>query len=115
MKRLVTMLAIAVPMLAQQAAPPVGDVTLAWTPSQPLGSNGIFILRGSPVLTGDSNQWVILTNVSGVSTQTTVRIVPGTFFFIVQASNLWGVFPPSNVEATPPVQSPPLLTIKAAK
>jgi len=86
------------------AAPPVGDVTLQWTPGAPLTADSLFVLRGSPTLTGNPTNWPVLTNVSGLSTQATVRIVPGAFFFVCQSSNLWGLSLPATWRLAPRFQ-----------
>jgi hypothetical protein len=111
MKRLLLLIALLWITLPARGAP--GDVTLAWEPNNPPSTNLLWVLKGSPVLSGTPTNWPTLTNVSGLSTTAVVRITPGEFYFIVQSSNMWGVSPPSNVASTPPLPLPPLLSIKA--
>lgn len=96
------------------SAAPNGDVTLAWTPTQPASNIVLYVLRGSPVLSGNPTNWPVLTTVPSTTTQTVVRIQPGAFFFVCQSSNLWGLSDPSNVASTPALPLPPLLSIKSA-
>jgi hypothetical protein len=105
---------VALLWLAMPAHGASGDVTLAWEPNNPPSTNLLWVLKGSPTLSGAPTNWPTLTNVSGLSTTATVRITPGEFYFIVQSSNMWGMSPPSNVAPVPPLPLPPLLSIRAA-
>lgn len=83
---------------------PNGNVSLAWTyPSSELSTGLTFQVRGSPTLATPLSQWAVLTNVSGLMTNATVRIAPGQYFFYCTASNMWGVSNPSNVASVPPL------------
>lgn len=93
----------------------VGDVTLSWQAGAPLSTNSSFVLRGSPTLTGNPTNWPVLAHVSGLTTQTVVRITPGAHFFVAQSSNLWGLSPLSNTASVPPLPTPPSLLIQGAQ
>lgn len=93
--------------------PPTGNVILEWTvaPGFLNPSNG-FIVVGSPTLATPVTSWPALTNVSGMTTNVQVRITPGEFYFAVFETNIWGISPPSNVAATPPLPRVPLTSIR---
>lgn len=99
------------------AAPPVGDVTLEWV--RPVGwtptNSGIYKLYGSPTLSIPMTNWTVLTNISLMSTSTTVHINPGQYFFAMTQSNLWGESIFSIVVSTPPLPDDVTLTIKGVK
>jgi len=114
-RRPVMALVALLPLVSWGQAAPVGDVTLAWTPSQASSNVVLYVLRSSPTATGPSTNWPVVTNVAGTVTQVTVRITPGERFFVVQSSNLWGYSPPSNVTNTPPLPTSPNLQITGAQ
>lgn len=116
MKPKLPLLALATASLLAQAAPPVGDVTLAWDPpASGLSTGQVFRLYYSPTLATPMTNWIVLTNISGMATQATVRITPGAAFFSLTTSNLWGESVFSGVAATPPLPLSPLLSIQGVR
>jgi len=80
----------------------VGLTTLSWNyPTAELNSNLLFKIRGTTNLSLAKTNWPIIANVVGTTTNTTVQISPGAYYFTMSVSNLWGETAFSNVEATP--------------
>lgn len=108
----VALLCAAAALLHAGVASGPTSVTLAWNPQPQLDSNAVFNLYGSTNVSLPVSQWMYLTSapaatVSGTNswptTNLTVTMTPGVFFFYLTASNFWGESGPSNQAGTPAV------------
>jgi hypothetical protein len=114
-KKLAIFMSVFVALVALAAtSPPAGDVMLEWVQSTPASTNKMFKLYGSPTISAPLTNWTVLTNISGLATNVSVRIVPGVYFFSITESNLWGESSFSVVVQSPPLPLAPTLSIKAA-
>lgn len=97
---------------------PSGKLTLEWNyPSNNDASISFYLLATNdisapitnwPVLWSGSYSNTILTNgFDGVAftNHVLVQIQPGQMFFVMYASNFWGVSTTSNIASTPPLNS----------
>jgi len=96
-------------------AAPTGDVTLAWSYPTNLVAGVTFKVYGSPTLGTPMSSWPVIATVPGPTTNATVHIAPGAFFFSVTASNIWGESSFSNVAQTPALPLAPTVTIQAVQ
>ena len=85
---------------AANADPLRTNVTFHWDYAPAEVSNTTFILRCTTNISTPFTNWPIVQTVRG-QTNCPLNIQPGAYFFICQASNLWGVSDPSNVVPTP--------------
>jgi hypothetical protein len=76
------------------------NITLYWDYPAAQASNCTFILRGTTNAASPATNWPIVATVPGY-TNHQLTIQPGAYYFVCQASNLWGVSDPSNVASTP--------------
>jgi hypothetical protein len=97
--------------LAGGAPIPTGptSLTLAWDPEPGIDT---FKLYASSSLQVPLASWVLLTNVPGTvvsatnsypATNAQIVVLPGSMFYYLTASNLWGETGPSNITNTPPI------------
>jgi hypothetical protein len=82
------------------------NVTLIWNYDVTQLTNTTFILRGTNQLGSAAASWPIMATVTGqtnrpTATNLVIDLQPQAFFFVCQASNLWGLSDPSNVASTP--------------
>ncbi len=105
-KKLLSLLSIAIPLavLSLPTGTPIGDVTLAWDNDKPSTNQGFKLYFSANASTPMTN-WTVLTNISGLRSNATVRVVPGAAFFAITATNLWGESSFSNVASTPALPS----------
>jgi hypothetical protein len=93
------------------------QITLWWNePANCLTPDAGFVIYTTPILGPPLSNWTVLTNLSVTNMVTTnldatgtnavlslaQQIQIGQHFFVLQASNMWGLSTTSNVASTPP-------------
>lgn len=101
MKTLIILLFFLLFITATLLADPLRtNVVLYWNYPAAEVSNTTFIVRYTTNATIPKTNWPVSATVLG-QTNCALNIQPGAYFFVCQASNLWGVSDPSNVASTP--------------
>lgn len=83
-----------------------GCVNLAWDNHNPPGFTDAVCLYHHTNAAAPFTNWVKIATAPGDTTNSQVNIPPGSHFFSITFSNVWGETIPSNVIGTPPVLSP---------
>lgn len=105
-------------LIAASVVTPPATVTLSWTyPGTPTPDLA-FVIYYSTNLNAPFTNWPVLTNFYATNQYASslfttnmqfgqqVAVVPGQYFFVVVASNMWGISQLSNMAWTPPVPLP---------